>query len=207
MCSMKSINFILLAGVFSLSTFFVNAEIPKTPELKDYAKLLERSPFKIKAVQKVEIVEKVTPSEPEPEPEPSKDYELRGVTKLQDKWMIVMVDVKKPTENIIIKEGSTNGSNLQLVGVTQNVDDYGLTTATLKVGDQRITINYNKESLAANYKEARSSSSRRDSDRGRGDKDKDKGGSDKDRRERYEKERRERYERYQKYMKEQQGRK
>lgn len=197
MCSMKSINFILSAGVFSLSTFLVNAEIPKTPEFKDYANLLERSPFKIKAVKKVEKVEEVKPPEPEPEPTPSSDYELRGVTKLHDRWMIVMVDVKEPTKNIMIKQGATNGSNLELVGVTQNVDDYKLTSATLKVGDQVLTINYNQESLAANYKEASksSSSSGRGGDRGRGGGDRGgRGGSDE--------ERRERMERYMKYMKE-----
>lgn len=194
MCSMKSINLILLAGVFNLSTFLVRAEIPETPEFKDYANLLEKSPFKIKAEKKVEKVVKVAPPKPEPEPESSKDYELRGVTKLQDKWMIVMVDVKEPTKNIIIEQGSGSDSDLKLVDVTQNVDDYKLTSATLKVGDQVIMINYNEESLAANYKPAKSSSDRRDGDRGRGgDRDRDK---ERDR------ERRERYERYMKAMKE-----
>jgi hypothetical protein len=208
MCSMKSINFILSTGVFILSTFLVKAEIPETPEFKDYANLVERSPFKIKAEKKVE---KVAPPEqkpeqkpePEPEPEPSKDYELRGVTKLEDKWMIVMVDVKEPTKNIIIEQGSGSDSNLKLVDVTQNVDKYELTSATVKVGDQVITINYNKESLAANYKEAKSSSDRRDGDKGRGgDRDRDR-----DRDKERDRERRERYEMYMKYMKEQRDKK
>ncbi len=190
---MKSTKHILFLSGFFLSPFHVKAEIPKLPEAKDYANLLKRSPFGIKPVKKVE---KVTlpdeKSEPDPEPKPSKDYELRGVTKLQDKWMVVVVDKKNPTKNIIIKQGSNSGARPELIGVTQDIDNYELTTATLKLEGQLVTVNYNKESLKANTT-AKASNPKSSAKGG------EKGPKSGDGRSSRDKERRERYERYMKY--------
>jgi len=132
-------------GGILFGSLVANAEIPKTPEFKNYSHLLQRSPFEIKINQMVEQLDK---------PQVRMDYFLRGVTKLESGWMIVIVDRKKPKENIIIKQGANKNSEMKLLDVIQNKEDYKLTLAKLKIGSQEMTIGYNKAELQRAFQQS-----------------------------------------------------
>jgi len=119
--------------LFFTSVFAVKAEIPKNPKFQDYAYLLNKSPFEIELSQ---IVEKVTPKK-------EIKYYLRGVTKLEDKWMVFIADRKKPKDMITLKQGQKNSADIELINVMQKDGDYKLTLATIKVNGQEMSIGYN----------------------------------------------------------------
>lgn len=75
------------------------------------------------------------------------NYFLRGVTKLESGWMIVIVDRKVSKGNIILKQGVEHSSGIQLMDVIQNKKDYKLTEAKLKIGQKEMTIGYSKTEL------------------------------------------------------------
>ncbi len=127
-----------ISGFSILVSTSVMAEIPQTPHYNQFSHLLKNSPFEIKLNEMVKVVDK---------PQVRMDYFLRGVTKLQSGWMIVLVDRKKPKENIILKQGLHHSSKILLVDVIQNNDDYKLTTARLKLGTQQMTVGYNTSEL------------------------------------------------------------
>ena len=131
-------------GLCLVTCLCVNAEVPITPQFKNYAHLLKISPFEIKINQMVEQID---------QPQVRTDYFLRGLSKLEKGWMIVIVDRKKPKVNIIIKQGEKSSAEIELVNVIQNKEDYKLTTATLKVSNQEMTIGYNKAELDSAFQQ------------------------------------------------------
>ncbi len=128
---------ILLASM----TAKVKAEIPQTPNFKDYAHILDRSPFIIKINEMVKPVNK---------PKAQVDYYLRGVTKLESGWMIILADRKKPKLNIILKQGQKHSSDIELIDVLQNKDNYKLTEAKLKFKAEKLTVGYSPTELQKN---------------------------------------------------------
>lgn len=127
-----------VAGSFLLISLSMKAEIPQTPEFANYAHILERSPFLIKTNEMVQPVHK---------PKVKINYFLRGVTKLEGGWMIILADRRKPKENIILKQGIKNSADIHLVDVIQDTKDYKLTKANLKIGSELVTVGYNSAEL------------------------------------------------------------
>ncbi len=132
---------IALTFYVALSSW-LHASAPESPQMQDYEKLLERSPFIIKKPAAAPVV-KVNTS-----------LTLRGVAALNDGWYVVVVDRKNPKQNIILREGRpANANGIRLVKVNQDKTDYNKTTVVVMSGGRSLTIGYNsadiKKSLAA----------------------------------------------------------
>jgi hypothetical protein len=124
----------ILITLFSLVLITaLTAAAPKLPSMNDYKVLLNRSPFIIKkSVQKA------------PEVKVNTSLTLRGVAELEDGWYVVVVDRKKPDQNIILREGQpANAEGVKLVRVNQKASDYKKTTVIVSSGGRQLTITYN----------------------------------------------------------------
>ena len=127
-------------AVMFLSVFSVlvsHAEPPKTPEYRDYAHLVNRSPFVIK---KQEVAIEAVPVQ-------DQNWYLRGVTKFDTGWLVVLVDRKKPKESVLLRQGEKHVSGLELIGVMQNKEDYTKTLVKLRAGSRQFTVGYNPVEL------------------------------------------------------------
>lgn len=134
---LKMVRFgaVMLLGMFSV--LVSHAEPPKTPEYKDYAHLANRSPFIIK---KPEIAVEITPVK-------DQNWYLRGVTKFDTGWLVVLVDRKKPKESVLIRQGQKHVSGLEVIEVMQNKEDYTKTLVKLRAGTRQFTVGYNPVEL------------------------------------------------------------
>lgn len=120
-------------------------ELPENPDYKDFSIIKEKDAFG-KLPEKI-VITAAAPKKEEELP-PEEEFILKGVTKMGEGWFVVVANRKAPGENVILKEGVSNGLNIEIGKVTKHPLDYRKTEVEILVDDKPQTISYDTALIA-----------------------------------------------------------
>lgn len=133
----------------------LHAVPPKTEDM-DYSHIVSKAPF-APLVEKKPVV-KVEPPEPVA---PRVDWILKGATKFDDGWMVVIANKKSPGVDVIVTEKNNGEGNPSIVSVKPNNTDYTLTKVELKMPTGLVqTVEFNEKAMSSLQQQATKSSSK-----------------------------------------------
>ena len=115
------------------SAVVASAQIPEEEKYSDYKHIVSKDPFA--PLKQKEIVKQVVKAPP-----PKVDWVLKGATKMQDGWLVVISNKKTPRENVIIRENQSREGVPSLISVMQNKNDYKKSSIKVKSTDGREQI-------------------------------------------------------------------
>ncbi|WP_411828006.1 hypothetical protein [Luteolibacter sp. AS25] len=150
----------------------LKADPPSEPSPTDYSVILTRNPFG--STGEKQESRPVAPTK-------TSSYELQGVTKMADGWLIVIANKANRTQQMIIREGANNPDNIVLKNVATDRENYMKATALIAINGAEQEVRYNLEATtAAMNTAAKPSDDGKKESNDKDDDDKDR--SDRDRR-------------------------
>ena len=149
----KTLICLTITGMFALP---VMAAPPVEPKSEDFQSLRSTNMFTPLTVIKPNVRTAVKPVE---KVEPPSDWALRGLMKLEQGWMVVIVNKKDASQRYSLYEGKEyNG--LKLISVEQNETDYLQTKVQIEEDGRPQELNFSEKDMASLLSRGRSSGSK-----------------------------------------------
>ncbi|WP_411825334.1 hypothetical protein [Luteolibacter sp. AS25] len=121
----------------------IQAEPPREPDPSDYEVIIDREPFGVSEQKTVKI----------PPPQVSLDYELQGITRMSDGYLVVIARRERPDQQLILKENSKNINGIEILRVNKDEKNFINTSVSISTPSGQQTITYNPVSLKRPYQQ------------------------------------------------------
>ena len=112
----------------TLSFGMAHAEPPKSPNIQDFKVIMAGNPFApLESKKTAAIVREAVKPE-----KPREKFTLKGISRISSGWLVVMANMKKPQEDIMVYEGKENQGGIKFLEVRKDKYDYQKTIVVIE---------------------------------------------------------------------------